>query len=203
MSLPILPPHHRRASASSISCSTGFSLQSGDTPAPARHSFIRGVYSAIPATSLPSVIEQESTMGSNIDNRSGAPCSAPLPLPKSSPCKTIPLVFMTRGEREARSSEFYPGALTSRFHSSYERGCQEKRLLPAPRRDAGLVTCIQPSHSRKGECLAASARCRFQRRCQSQLLVPTRSFHELRCSTPFVLKLRKRRVGSSANHDPM
>jgi hypothetical protein len=41
------PPHHRRASASSISCSTGFSLQSGDTPAPARHSFIRGVYSAI------------------------------------------------------------------------------------------------------------------------------------------------------------
>jgi short chain dehydrogenase len=53
----------RRASASSISCSTGFSLQSVDTPAPARHSFIRGFYSAIPATSLPSVIEQESTMG--------------------------------------------------------------------------------------------------------------------------------------------
>src|SRR5205809_7919554 len=90
---------------------TGFSLQSGDTPAPARHSFIRGVYSAIPATSLPSVIERESTTGSNIDNRSGAPCSASLPLPKSSPCKTMPLVFMTRGEREARSSEFYPGAL--------------------------------------------------------------------------------------------
>jgi hypothetical protein len=117
MSLPISPPHHRRASASSISCSTGFSLQSGDTPAPARHSFIRGVYSAIPATSLPSVIERESTMESNIDNRSGVPCSASLPLPKSSPCKTMPLVFMTRGEREARSSKFYPGALTSPLQS--------------------------------------------------------------------------------------
>jgi hypothetical protein len=42
--------------------STGFSLQSGDTPVPARHSFICGVYSAIPATSLPSMIERESTM---------------------------------------------------------------------------------------------------------------------------------------------
>jgi hypothetical protein len=29
-----------------------------------------------PATSLPSVIERESTMGSNLDNRSGVPCSA-------------------------------------------------------------------------------------------------------------------------------
>ena len=29
--------------------------------------------------------------------------------------------------------------------------CQEKRLLPAPRRDAGVVTYIQPSHSRKGD----------------------------------------------------
>jgi hypothetical protein len=36
------------------------------------------------------------------------PCSASLPLPKSSPCKTMPLVFMTRAEREARSSKFYP-----------------------------------------------------------------------------------------------
>ena len=76
----------------------------------ARHSFIRGVYSAIPATSLPSVIEPESNMGSNIDTPCGVPCSASLALPKSSPCKTMPLVFMTRGEREARSSKFYPGA---------------------------------------------------------------------------------------------
>ena len=108
---PISPPHHRRASALSISCSTGFSFQSGDTPAPARHSFSRGVYSAIPATSLPSVIERESAMGSNVDNPSGVPCSTFLSLPKSSPCKTMPLVFMTRGEGEARSSKFYPGAL--------------------------------------------------------------------------------------------
>ena len=55
-------------------------------------------------------------MASNIDNRSGVPCSASLPLPKSSPCKMMPLVFMTRGEREARSSKFYPGALTSPLH---------------------------------------------------------------------------------------
>ena len=30
-----------------------------------------------------------------------------------------------------------------RFHSSYERGCQGKKLLPAPREDAGVVTYIQ------------------------------------------------------------
>ena len=41
----------------------------------------------------------------------GVPCSASLSLPKSSPCKAMLLVFMTRGEREARSSKFYPGAL--------------------------------------------------------------------------------------------
>src|ERR1039457_5670068 len=31
-----------------------------------------------------------------------------------------------------------------RLHSSYERGCQEKKILPAPQEDAGVVTCIQP-----------------------------------------------------------
>jgi len=30
----------------------------------------------------------------------------------------------------------------SRLHSSYERRCQEKKILPAPREDAGVVTCI-------------------------------------------------------------
>jgi hypothetical protein len=44
MILPITPPRHRRAGALSISCSTGFSHQSGDSPAPARYSFIRGVF---------------------------------------------------------------------------------------------------------------------------------------------------------------
>ena len=53
-----------------------------------------------------------------------------LSLPKSSPCKTMRPVFMTRGEREARSSKFYPGArgyqsrsfdceLGSHFHRGY------------------------------------------------------------------------------------
>ena len=66
------------------------------------------------------------------------------------------------------------------LHSSYKRGCQEKRLLPAPRRDAGVVTYIQPSHSRKGDGLAALARRRLQRRCQPQLLVvPTQRFHDV------------------------
>jgi len=32
----------------------------------------------------------------------------------------------------------------SRFHSSYEKGCQGKKYLPAPLRDAGVVTYIQP-----------------------------------------------------------
>ena len=33
---------------------------------------------------------------------------------------------------------------TSPLHSSYEKGCQVKKLLPAPLRDAGVVTYIQP-----------------------------------------------------------
>jgi hypothetical protein len=70
-------------------------------------------------------------------------------------------------------------AVTRRLlHSSYERGCQEKILLPAPRRDAGVVTYIQPSHSRKGVGLAALARRRLQRRCQPQGLVLTRRFQK-------------------------
>src|SRR5271167_2779464 len=73
----------------------------------------------------------------------------------------------------------------SPLHSSYERGCQEKRLLPAPGRDAGVVTCIQPSHSRKGDWFGRFGSSQMQRRCRPQWLVPTRSFHEPRCSTPF------------------
>ena len=33
--------------------------------------------------------------------------------------------------------------VTSPFHSSYERGCQEKILLHSPPWDPGMVTCIQ------------------------------------------------------------
>ena len=97
----------------------------------------------------------------------------------------------------------------SPFHSSYERGCQEKKLLPAPLGDAGVVTYIQPHlipHLilRGVIGLVALARRTFPRRCQPQLLVPTRRFHEVsgarRRSVP---KLRKLSVGLSANHDPM
>ena len=103
----------------------------------------------------------------------------------------------------------YPGALISRLHSSYERGCQGKKLLPAPLRDAGVVTYIQPHlipHLilRGVIGLVALARRTFPRRCQPQLLVPTRRFHEVsgarRRSVP---KLRKLSVGLSANQDPM
>jgi hypothetical protein len=97
----------------------------------------------------------------------------------------------------------------SRFHSSYEKGCQEKKLLPAPLGDAGVVTYIQPHlipHLvvRVVMGLVALARRTFPRRCQPQLLVPTRRFHEVsgarRRSVP---KLRKLGVGLSANQDPM
>src|ERR1700719_2833061 len=96
-----------------------------------------------------------------------------------------------------------------RFHSSYEKGCQEKKHLPAPLGDAGVVTYIQPRlipHLilRGVIGLVALARRTFPRRCQPQLLVPTRWFHEVsaarRRSVP---KLRKLSVGLSANHDPM
>ena len=60
-----------------------------------------------------------------------------------------------------------------------ERGCQEKTFLPAPREDAGVLTYIQPHLILKGVLvLAAFARRAFQRRCQPQLLIPTRRFHE-------------------------
>src|ERR1700730_10084644 len=93
----------------------------------------------------------------------------------------------------------------SPLHSSYERGCQGKKLLPAPREDAGVVTCIQPRLILRGVVgLAALARRRLQRRCQPQLLVPTRRFHEAVALDAIRLpKLRKRRVGLSANQDPM
>src|ERR1700730_1044684 len=54
-----------------------------------------------------------------------------------------------------------------------------KKLLPAPRGDAGVVTCIQPRLILRGVVgLVALARRTFQRQCQPQLLVPTRRFHE-------------------------
>jgi len=48
------------------------------------------------------------------------------------------------------------------MHSSYERGCQEKKLLPAPGEDAGVVTYIQPHLILRGVIgLAALARRTF------------------------------------------
>jgi hypothetical protein len=64
------------------------------------------------------------------------------------------------------------------------RGCQEKKHLPAPLGDAGVVTYIQPPliphHILRGVIgLVALARRTFPRRCQPHLLVPTRWFHEV------------------------
>src|ERR1022692_1890385 len=90
-----------------------------------------------------------------------------------------------------------------------KKDVKEKRHLPAPLRDAGVVTYIQPHlipHLilRGGIGLVALARRTFPRRYQPQLLVPTRWFHEVsgarRRSVP---KLRKLSVGLSANQDPM
>jgi hypothetical protein len=57
---------------------------------------------------------------------------------------------------------------------SYERGCQEKRLLPAPRRDTGVVTCIQPRLILGRVIgLATLAHRRFRRRCRFSLCFAT------------------------------
>jgi hypothetical protein len=97
----------------------------------------------------------------------------------------------------------------SPLRSSYEKGCQGKNLLPAPLRDAGVVTYIQPHLTphlilRGVIGLVALARRTFPRQSQPQLLVPTRRFHEVsgarRRSVP---KLRKLSVGLNANQDPM
>jgi hypothetical protein len=76
------------------------------------------------------------------------------------------------------------GSILQRFHSSYERGCQGKKILPAPQEDAGVVTCIQPHLIpylilRGVIGLVALDRRAFQRRCQPQLLVPTQRFHDV------------------------
>ena len=72
-----------------------------------------------------------------------------------------------------------------------------KKILPAPLRDAGVVTYIQPHlipHLilRGVIGLVALARRTFPRRCQPQLLVPTRRFHEVSgARRRSVTKLRK------------
>src|ERR1700687_902427 len=90
--------------------------------------------------------------------------------------------------------------VTSRLRSSYEKGCQGKNLLPAPLRDAGVVTYIQPHlipHLilRGVNGLVALARRTSSRRCQPQLLVPTRRFHKVsgarRRSAPKLRKLKR------------
>src|ERR1700690_3551066 len=83
----------------------------------------------------------------------------------------------------------------NQLHSSYERGCQEKRLVPAPRRDAGVVTYIQPSRSRKGDWfrplwLAADCSGHAHPSCWS----PLDRFMNHGVRRHSVPKLRKRRV---------
>jgi hypothetical protein len=72
-----------------------------------------------------------------------------------------------------------------------------KKLLPAPREGAGVVTYIQPHLILRGVIgLVALARRRFLRRYQPQLLVPTRRFHEaVVLDAISVPKLRKLSVG--------
>jgi hypothetical protein len=82
------------------------------------------------------------------------PCSASLPLPKSSPCKTMPLVFMTRGEREARSSKFYPGALISRLHSlsgiaAVSQSLKEAFLVLRQATETGRIVGNHCNHHRR------------------------------------------------------
>ena len=106
----------------------------------------------------------------------------------------------------ARSGHFL---LTLAFRSSNEKGCQGKKLLPAPLRDAGAVTYIRPHliphlMLRGVIGLVALARRTVPRQSQPQLLVPTRQLHEVSgARRRSVLKLRKLCVGLSANQDPM
>src|SRR5882724_11689141 len=102
-----------------------------------------------------------------------------------------------------------PTLLWNQLHSSYEKGCQGKKLLPPPLRDAGVVTYIQPQlipHLILRGVIGwvALARRIFPWRCQPRLLVPTGRFHEVGGARHrSVPKLRKLSAGLSANHDPM
>jgi hypothetical protein len=89
------------------------------------NSFIYGLYSAIPATSLPSAIERESTMGSNIGNRCGAPCSASYAFnDEAGELSTNICARTTRLEK-------------SRGNLTYPRG---KRAAPAANKEASTTT---------------------------------------------------------------
>ena len=65
----------------------------------------------------------------------------------------------------------------SLFRSSYESGCQVKKILPAPLRDAGVVTYIQPTSFLTSFLegvvgLVALARRSFPRRCPTPVACP-------------------------------
>ena len=58
-----------------------------------------------------------------------------------------PITKPRRPEESKSRRPFFRSLLdveTSPYRSSYERGCQGKKILPAPLRDAGVVTYIQP-----------------------------------------------------------
>src|ERR1022692_5337504 len=122
------------------------------------------------------------------------------------------LAARSRGDANPSCLSPLDGFMKSVAHDavrSYERGCQVKKILPAPLRDAGVVTYIQPNlipHLilRGVIGLVALARRTSPRRCQPQLLVSTRRFHEVSgARRRSVAKLRKLAVGLSANHDPI
>src|SRR5215472_11212047 len=65
-----------------------------------------------------------------------------------------------------------------RLHSSYERGCQEKLLSRPLAGNQSMVTYIQPCLLIRGAFeVAALDRRVVQRRCQPQVIIPTRWFH--------------------------
>jgi hypothetical protein len=122
-------------------------------------------------------------------------------LPQASPVwkvRNLPHCCLRARESVRRASGFVQIPIS--LILSYKRGCQGKKLLPAPLRDAGVVTYIQPHlipHLilRGVIGLVALARRTSPRRCQPQLLVPTRRFHEVsgarRRSVPKLRKLKR------------
>jgi len=88
-----------------------------------------------------------------------------------------------------------------RFHSSYERGCQEKHFSAALR-ETSIVACIKALLLR-GEDFGFNARSATQHdRSGLRLLVFLEWFHVV-VPTAFGAKLHKPAVGISANHHPM
>jgi len=86
---------------------------------------------------------------------------------------------------------------------SYKRGCQEKNFPHPLRGEVDVVPCIQPRLGGGGVCVLAALSSPEIPARPTQLMVPTRGFHEAMVRRLRSGSFASRSVGLGANHDPI